>query len=53
MIGNPTDECECGDYRRSHYDGTGRCELAELCRPTPCLRFRLYKTATPEQEDGR
>jgi hypothetical protein len=42
------DTCTCGDYRRDHKDGTGRC-----CMPDdlthgfePCLSFRLVKAAT-------
>lgn len=44
---HPHDECECGDYRKDHADGAGRC-----CMPNDlthgfqtCSRFRLAFTA--------
>lgn len=37
------DVCECGDYRRFHIGGTGRCTMPDdLCHGfTPCTEFRL------------
>lgn len=37
------DTCMCGDYRRQHVNGAGRCMLNELCTPTPCRKFRLFR----------
>lgn len=55
--GNDLDVCCCGDYRRSHKDGVGRCMLGKLCRPVPCTKFRLYSYGPPKRdrqiEDGR
>ena len=39
------DVCKCGDYRHQHLAGTGRCLLGNLCTPTPCGKFQLYRTA--------
>lgn len=36
-----SDVCECGDFRKQHEGGVGKCMLAEQCSPTPCQRFRL------------
>jgi hypothetical protein len=41
---NPFDICTCGDYRRDHEGGTGRCTLPDATAPAdfrPCVRFRL------------
>lgn len=39
------DECECGDYRHQHKDGTGACALnwskGGPHGPDNCLAFRL------------
>lgn len=37
------DECECGDYRRDHNDGTGRCRMPDDLTHgnRPCFSFRL------------
>lgn len=42
------DMCACGDYRRDHKDGTGRCRMPDDLTHgfKPCLEFRLSKTAT-------
>jgi hypothetical protein len=48
------DACHCGDYRRDHVDGKGRCKLnwAHSIGEGPCSEFRLFRTAaeifTPE-----
>lgn len=44
---DPEDLCRCGDARRQHLHGTGRCNLGSLCTPYPCQRFRLFRPATP------
>lgn len=38
------DICACGDRRDQHRNGTGACNLGELCTPTRCQRFRLFQT---------
>ena len=45
MRPHPEDECECGDYRKDHINGTGRCRMPDdLCHGfKPCLRFRLER----------
>jgi len=45
---DPLDECECGDYRRDHVDGTGRCRMPDdLCHGfTRCLKFRAILQET-------
>jgi hypothetical protein len=37
------DECECGDYRRDHVDGVGRCKMPNDLNHgfRPCDKFRL------------
>jgi hypothetical protein len=45
---HPLDTCKCGDYRRQHVDGVGRCKLEELCTPTPCQKFRLSRAYEAE-----
>jgi hypothetical protein len=44
--GHPLDECECGDYRRNHKDGTGPCTFNRagfdmLHAFEDCLSFTL------------
>lgn len=39
------DVCDCGDYRRQHVNGTGRCNLGSLCTPGHCAQFRLNREA--------
>ena len=47
-IADPLDECQCGDYRRSHKNGSGKCGLCTW-NPSnpfnPCMKFRLAKKA--------
>lgn len=43
------DVCECGDARRQHVDGTGRCKLSDLCTPGHCRRFRLFRRACEDE----
>lgn len=52
---DPLDECECGDYRREHEGGTGRCRMPDdLCHGfKPCLQFRLSKRAGAEHRELR
>jgi hypothetical protein len=40
---SPYDICKCGDYRRDHEGGIGRCTLPADTMPgfRPCVRFRL------------
>lgn len=45
MRAHPADVCCCGDYRRQHVGGEGRCTLGNLCSPAPCRRFRLNRPA--------
>ena len=42
------DQCECGDYRHQHRDGTGACTLPnDLSHGfKPCSCFRLAETAS-------
>ena len=40
MSGHPLDLCECGDYRRDHEGGEGRC--LRLDHEIPCGRFDLF-----------
>ena len=41
------DECECGDYRHQHEDGTGACNISWGHRHVGiCKSFRLFKVAT-------
>ena len=49
--GHPLDECDCGDYRRDHIDGTGRCTMPDNLSHgfKPCLKFRLSRDYLKEQ----
>ena len=39
------DQCECGDYRRDHVEGTGECKLNYAhIEGTPCHVFRLNES---------
>lgn len=42
---SPLDECDCGDFRQDHVDGTGRCLYPTHHIPDPelnvCRKFRL------------
>ena len=43
---DPLDECECGDYRRSHVDDAGLCRLCQwnpAMPGDPCMKFWLAK----------
>ena len=40
---NDYDTCHCGDYRKQHINGTGRCNLGSLCTPGHCSKFRLFE----------
>lgn len=42
------DTCECGDYRKDHVDGIGRCRMPDDLTHGfhACLSFRLTKSAT-------
>jgi len=56
MSAHPLDECTCGDYRKDHADGEGRC-----CMPDdlthgkkPCFRFELaFPHEGPNSRAGR
>lgn len=50
-VKHPEDECECGDYRRDHEDGHGRCRMPDdlTHANAPCLSFRL---AFPHEGPG-
>lgn len=39
------DVCACGDFRRSHTNGTGRCAACECHSGGQCLKFRLFQSA--------
>lgn len=41
--GHELDICECGDYRRDHVDGSGRCKMPDDLTHgfEPCLEFKL------------
>lgn len=41
------DVCECGDYRASHGNGTGACDVCSWATVywNPCPRFRLARPA--------
>ena len=48
------DTCYCGDYRRDHVDGEGRCKLNGLGHGYSgyqCLKFRLAKPAAEARAD--
>lgn len=49
-MSSPWDICHCGDYRRSHVEGTGRCQLDDLCTPGRCQKFRLACTDAAMRE---
>ena len=40
------DSCYCGDFCRSHKNGTGRCAACECHSGPICLKFRLSYDAT-------
>jgi hypothetical protein len=48
---SPFDICTCGDYRRDHEGGTGRCTLPADPVPDyqPCRRFRLSLASQAER----
>ena len=48
VILTPFDVCACGDYRRDHEEGTGKCQLPDTMVHgfKPCLQFRLAGAAT-------
>lgn len=43
LAAHPDDVCMCGDYRKQHHKGTGRCLLEDGCKPGRCQRFRLFR----------
>lgn len=45
-MSHPKDECECGDYRYQHKNGSGKCEMPDDLTHAyrPCLQFILFKT---------
>lgn len=54
---HPLDTCYCGDARRDHVDGTGRCLMPDDLTHgfQPCTRFRLveaYKTNSAGGNDA-
>ena len=50
---SPNDQCECGDYRSDHRDGTGPCSYNKMPRfdithgGQDCLKFRLVGLSEP------
>lgn len=44
---NHEDVCTCGDYRKDHENGTGRCRMPnDLCHGfVPCEKFTLFRRA--------
>ena len=49
---HPLDVCDCGDYRRDHENGVGRCTMPDdLCHGfRPCFRFVLWEPASQGDE---
>jgi hypothetical protein len=49
---HPLDVCQCGDFRREHQDGTGRCRMPNDASHgfKTCERFRLHASAAEYQE---
>jgi hypothetical protein len=49
------DVCQCGDYRRDHENGTGRCKMPDDLTHgfQPCLVFRLCPLATFHDAEER
>ncbi len=49
---HPLDVCDCGDYRRDHENGAGRCAMPDdLCHGfKPCFRFVLWEPASQGDE---
>lgn len=46
------DTCVCGDYRRDHIDGTGRCKMNGLGHMVPgysCEKFELSEVSKSER----
>ena len=43
LVEHPEDECECGDYRRDHENGHGRCRMPDALTHAnkACFSFRL------------
>ncbi len=46
-MADPYDVCECGDYRRDHVNGTGRCRMPNDLNHgfRSCERFVLDQAA--------
>jgi hypothetical protein len=47
-VQNELDECYCGDYRKNHIDGTGRCVVCAIADVgiLRCMEFRLFRNYT-------
>jgi len=45
------DECQCGDWRRDHENGHGRCRAADDLNHgfQPCWKFVLAKPFQPKE----
>lgn len=43
------DSCYCGDFRRSHTNGTGKCAACDCHSGGQCLKFRLAYDAAEYQ----
>lgn len=51
---NEHDVCECGDYRRQHEGGTGKCHMPDdMCHGMmPCTAFVLAERVVEIDEHG-
>jgi hypothetical protein len=56
MNAHPEDICYCGDFRKDHKDGTGRCIFNDEVRDGhggagPCYQFRLAQAVSLTQRE--
>ena len=51
--GHPLDECDCGDYRRDHINGLGRCTMPNDLNHgfEACHKFRLWREYQEQNND--
>ena len=53
---HPLDQCECGDFRRDHKDGTGACIFSSGSKGDghsgagECVQFKLHRRYLPENK---
>lgn len=48
---HPNDVCACGDYRHQHRDGKFECLLRDLCTPSRCGKFRMFRAYSPSRRE--